>query len=210
MIKDLTISADKAYERRRDFNLTTNCVSSMYLDRLGRFDAGPFRKVIVEAVPIRAGQCYQMDDVVRISRSFDFKGYWDSGAPKETLAAFLHAGLCELAERFGWPTEPLHRALSEMASQDFEYVVDWKKPVSSPSRRRTAQVRYYYGSDEVRLVAVVRAKQDGDVREVELARTPPHELKFAHLLGRLRWDGEDTVLLEPKREGSEPLTRTVS
>lgn len=95
-----------------------------------------------------------------------------------------------------------------MASQGFEYMVDWKKPVSSPSRKRAAQVRYYYGSDEARLVAVVRTKLDEDVREIELARTPPHELKSAHLLGRLRWDGESMVLLEPKRKGSEPISST--
>ena len=52
----------------------------------------------------------------------------------------------------------------------------------------------------------VRTKLDEDVREMELARTPPHELKFAHLLGRLRWDGESMVPLEPKRKGSEPIS----
>lgn len=209
MLRDLTISAFESYSRRRDFNFGTNCVSSMFIHFLGEYNAGPFLKVIVEASEASESHVEEMDNVVRISRQFVFRDYWTSPDPKQVLAEFLYDGLHELAERYDWASSPLRDSMLRMKERSYSHVVDWKRPISSPNRRRSAQVRYYYGQKAVQIVAVIRTKGSSEFREVELARTAPHELKFVPLLGRLRWRGDDLVVLEPRRKNAEPIVRSI-
>ena len=177
----------------------------MFLRHLGEYEAGSFSKVIIEAAPMNR-DFEDLDDVVRLARHFDFESYWTAESPKQLLGEFVVDGFQVLARALDWDLEPIRNAFDEMKARQWNYVVDWRRPITAPSRLHTAQVRYYYGPTEVRVVAVIRSRKTAsDLVETELARTLPHELKFVPLLGRLHWVDSATLQLSPRKPGLRPI-----
>ncbi len=195
--------------RHREFNLGTHYVSAMFHDALNSVESGPVRKMLV--CPGSPSAVFNMNDVVQADVPFDFETYWKSDdlARKEMVADGILEGARMLADHFGWAERGFVEARESIRGKRITEV-DFGKAVSSPSRRKSAQIRYYFGPRDVKIVAVVRDRESDEIlTEVPLVETEPHELRYVPYLGRIRWVSEDELRLVPRQKGLQDVVRSI-
>lgn len=195
--------------RRREFNTRTQYVAALFHNAMSPVFTGDVRKMLV--VPGGAAEISDMIDVAQVGVPFDVELYWasDEGGQKSQVADGILAGALRLAAKFSWEEEGFVAAREKIRGQA-RGEFDHGKTVASPSRQKTAQLRYYYGPERVQIVAVVRERQSGsEIVEVPLVETEPHELRFVPYLGRLRWSSEEVLRLVPRGRGIGEIVRSI-
>lgn len=208
-LKDIVLSAYNGYEQRKAFNLGTNCVSSLLLSELAGCATNGLKKIIVQADLVADSPPDRMDDVCRVHLAYDFDFHWKSNVVdrKQLMLKALFDGAMLVPDTYCLDKQRLTDAYKRLRDTSLEYVRKWGKSIKSPDGSRYAQIKYDYGLNCVRvLVEVTEADNSGTPVEVQLAQTPPHELRFVPLLGKLKWLDNNSIALEPKGKGLSTLT----
>lgn len=207
-LQDITVSAHQSYVRRKEFNLRTNCVCAIYLSELGVFQTNGIKKVIIQACEQTEPIFEDLIDVYRISLSFDYEKFWNisNDEQKHAILLFLHEGLTAIGNHLGWDCKVFDQTFHKLRATNLNGIFDWRKIVNSPDRKMKAQVRYYYGLENVKIFARVWEKGSEDLAsEYLLAETEPHELRFVPLLGKLTWKSADKLILLPNDKKRSPI-----
>jgi hypothetical protein len=199
-LRDVSVSADSTYERRKDFNLETHCISSLYLSYLPDVDSGPFKKAIVRAAMKQSTKVTSIEtmiDVALVQRQFDFDLYWKApkAERKKMVLDLLHAGLLDLARHFDWGADAFRAAHDRAMAVGLDNSGFWKKPVHSPNRQLTAQVFYSFDVDGIDIFVVFRSRDSREIDRLLAVKTPPHDMYLAAALGRLKWISVNAVEL---------------
>lgn len=207
-LRDITVSAYPAYRMRKEFNLRTNCVCAIYLHELGKFPSNGIKKVIIQACDRTDTIFENLLDVYKISLTFDFETFWKSNSlnQKRQIFFLLYKGLTMIGKRLEWNTVRFDSVFYKLKDSEFPGIFDWGKIVSSPDRRKKAQLRYYYDLESVKLILRVWTAGNQDLaNEFLIATTQPHEFKFVPLLGKLSWNETNKLVLYPKQKKLDPI-----
>lgn len=200
-LKDITVRSELSYIRQKEFNLRTHCVTSMYWHYLGDFDGGAYKKILIELSKDNKNCFEDLLDVLKFTTKFNFEFYWESKEPKKIILNVVYDSLVKVSDYLGWDKEKreqLAETYNTLKPSNLDFIVDFKRPISSPDRKKQAQLRYYYDMDKVRLVVRVTNKSSKEIHEYDIIETMPHEIMFVPYLGKLRWVDKSTLKLEPK------------
>ncbi len=181
------------------------CISSHYLSKLAPVDTGEICKAcvnLVSEIPPSIGKFDPMLDVYCVNRTFDFKWYLalDPQAKKEALMQELHAGLLEIAEKLGWPSEPFDEAYQAVLADNLLYSEFWKKPKWNKSRSMRGQVHFCFDIDRLDFHAVAFDKAGEEIAR-RLLVSFPRAIDSYHYdtLDKYGWLDNNTFYLESKR-----------
>ena len=212
-ISEIRFAAPLGHGREREFNIGTHYMGALLHAALPPVEADEVRKIIVVTAPDVAepGRVEDMIDVVSVDVPFDYTSYWDSatvGRRRMLVDAGLRGIRC-LADEFGWRVDG-YDEVRRVVVERGELVSDHGRAIANRSRKRSVQLRYYYGAADVRIVGVVRNRETGEtIDEVEFVRTEPHEYRYVPYLGRVRWESDSCVRLEPRDRGLGIISRSI-
>ncbi|WLQ15631.1 hypothetical protein O5O45_06840 [Hahella aquimaris] len=198
MLIDIAVTAADSYERKSEFNGTTNCVSAMFLLELPKhYDAGKIEKIIIE-LGLDESRYYLDDDILVCCKPFDFEAYWrlNDFEAKELIFEIIYNTLFALAAEFGWRKEPLENALAANKEKGYSltYGIVKKK---SPDKENTAMLSIDFGRFDARVYVRFESVNDGCHGEVDIVKTLPHTIFFDDYLGKIKWIDNKTVEVIP-------------
>ena len=208
ILRDIVLSAFPEYPRRKDFNLGTNCVSSLFLYELGKIETSGIKKIIVQVCDYETKRIEMMDDVCRVSLTYDFDLHWKLSRVerKRLMLTKLVEGVLVVCDEFQIDKQHVIETFERLVITDLHYCRKWGKPIRSPDRKRYAQVKYIYDIDLVTISVFTWHKgEEQQALENKLVSTMPHEIKFVPLLGKLAWRDDKTICLHPKKRGLDDI-----
>ncbi len=212
ILRDLTISVPLEFPNDRAFNLSTNCVGSLFLHTLGRLDNASLKKIIVELCERASPRIDRMIDVCLAQEQYDFERHYRSSIVdrKRMLLDALFRGLLRVCDEYELSKSRFVETYQVLKDGDLQFHCELRKPISSPNRRRKAQLGYTHEMDFAAVWARVWEKgREDTVAEHEFVRTDPHELRFVPMLGKLRWLDNETLQLTPRDHRRKEIVKPV-
>jgi hypothetical protein len=196
---NLNVSAPYGFDQAREFNLSTHCVTVLYLGCLGALETGSVGKVLVTAVP-NADEERELEAlaVLQTWRRFDFPAYWASTEKerKRMILNFVHDELLRLAIQRGWDEGALTTAYDCALAKDLRNLQLWPvRPVASPGKHARAQVEFEFGTENIEGSAIFTDRRGEELARKPLFQLPPGDFHLAHALGKLAWEDDRTVVL---------------
>lgn len=199
---DIDVFID-SYSFKKEFNLSTHCVSSLVLASLFEFESSPCRKVSIElnkekkeseSSPVQAGDIFLLTD------AFDFERYFklNDQDKKHEILDVIFRNLVLLAEKCSWDVATItntYNSLKLTELKNFRYL---KKKKSNPSRKLKIQLGYHHEIDCIRIVGHLFNKKDELIEEVNFAKIEPHEWFLVQYVGDVKWLSNTEVCLTPK------------
>jgi len=210
MALDIQVQSTGEYQTQKAVHATASVVEPVFQEALGKFDAGPVKKVVI-VVPPELGfggpriapsppTGRDGDDVEEMTSKLSLDGFLELDTADRRLAVLevIRDALVELARARGWPTEPIERAYATLAGQPIEF--RWEsRSVTSPSRRYRARAVGGIRESGAWLRVLVDDKDGSEVAaspEQRLRIPHPSELKLR--AARIRWLNDDEVAVEAK------------
>ncbi len=204
-LRDLQIGTHSDVLGIRELNKDSWCISSHYLSKFRGFETGKIGKAyvaLVAEIPKRIGKYDPAGGLYRVYRTFDFESYLTLApqAKKVTLLKELHAGLLEIAEKSGWPSEPFEEAYQAVLADNLLYREFWKKPKWNKSRSMRGQVHFCFDIDRLDFHAVAFDKAGEEIAR-RLLVSFPRAIDMDHYdtLDKYGWLDNNTFYLESKQ-----------
>jgi len=94
--------------------------------------------------------------------------------------------------------EPFLHARLAVEQCDYKNEWTWKRPVRNPSRSLTASLWCVHDVERFKSWIVIKDENGGELTRVQVIDQNPSEFEFVGLLGKLRWEGGQKVVLESK------------
>lgn len=209
MLKDLRISVTSELPYAKEFNFSTHCITGLFLQYLGEFDSGEYRKIdIITTVEDfqEEDRISRIDNVIQVQSTFDFESYFSADIleRKTILIDCLYDNLIYLSKVYGWSASQINKSYKNIKNaEDLELYVAASKPLSSPNRKLKAQLVYHHTMEKITLFAWITNKEGEHLYQVELVTTKPHEWFIAPYLGKLKWLSNNSLQLIPKAQSLE-------
>ncbi len=200
-LEDVSLQCYREYERRRDFNLRTNCVKSLYVRCLPKVNTGKIGKVVLIAVEKTQNEPNpeELLDILRVYSSFDFEAFWkavDDYFRKKQVLDLIQNSLLKIAHSRGWDVSAFHETYECVLKRNIvneEYV---KRPVFSPHKQLNAQLFYSFGMEEVEIDVIIKNTDGEVVKRFSVSKMPATgEGAFIDILGKLKWSSNDELVL---------------
>lgn len=201
MLKDIVVSTNNSYIRHREFNFSTNCISSIFIYHLNNeYDCGEIKKIIIDVSV--GGSDYDfliLDDVLTISCSFDMEVYWGSKQKKLLVLNLIKRNMIFLAENFNWDVDKIKSSCREIELINFNYYRYIGNEVNGPDKTESAQLAVRFEIEFYSLIIFIfNANEKKIKKEIEIIRTDPHEFIIAPYLGKISWSKNKGLLYTSK------------
>jgi len=202
---DLALSAyhKLPIEDRRQFNLSGHCISHLYLIELPKVDTKPFGKLVVIAVPDRPDtKVYDQIDVTSTEVKFDYDKYWQSSRDdrKRMCLEAIHEGALRAARQWKWDESAFQAAYRGCLEKGLVLRAFWRKPKTSPNRKMVAQLFFDHDPERIEIeIVILDAKSRLELGRLGVVTTPTHWMEMYDWAGTLKWQGNDTIILTPRR-----------
>ena len=208
-LRDITVSLNREKHtnaetrpKTREFNLSTNCVTSMFLFELGNIEIGAFQKIIIEISPTPDLNCQDdMVDVLKIEAGLDIDTYLNASAneKKSIILEIIYERLLWLFKKRDWDISQIIRTYTQCQDKNIKFVLTVGKKKNSPDRRYLAQLEINYGINAAIIqVRLTRSNSDDSYQIFELCRSEPHEIRILPLLGKTKWTSRNEFTLWSK------------
>jgi hypothetical protein len=210
-LKTLNVAAPFGFDRAREFNLSSHCVTVLYLWCLGALETRSVSKVLVTGV-LEAEEEREREAlaVLQTWRRFDFPAYWASSEKerKRMILDFVHYEMLRLAAQRGWDAGALTAAYKCALDKNLRNIQLWPvRPVASPGKRVKAQVEFEFGTEDIEGSAIFTDKQGNELARQPLFQLPAGDFYLADALGKLTWEDDRTVVLTSRLKNQEWRTR---
>lgn len=200
MIRDIELHAPPDPFGTHDPNIM-NPVAGFYAMALPKVDGGEVKKIIVELqAPRDKRRSEQLIDLLVIREKTDFEELTKLTEIELSLnlLQILHFVLRRVASARSWPLEPFEKA--------YECALKWLKapfvtmldPKLNRSRKISAELVLEWTSRKARLSVLFKERTGKELRKILVVEAKPSGWDFYRLLGKLKWEGEDTVRVSSK------------
>ena len=197
-LRDVTISASDSWPDRRQFNVRTRFLTTLFLDGLPKC-LFPFGKIIISLEPATPKLEFEpMLNVLRLNMEFDFDKFLAKKKEKQTEMLFniLSLGLRISFVHFGADMQPLEVALGYVQERKFINQGYLKKKAESPDKKKYAKIFFRFTEESIELSFHIFQKPgQQSIREIFAATIPPHEVYFYPAIGEFVWSADGNITL---------------
>jgi hypothetical protein len=205
-LMQIALTAENTY-RNAGFGWQTHCVVDLYKSRLGAYDAGKTKKIVIELTEARTSKSIfepgQSLGITHTLQRFNFHEYWKSKNPRHVLLDALHQGMMYCATNMSWDCQTLVALHDELKQTNLEYWAAWGKP--SWNLDRTTQIKLVTHLTEENCEFYCDLQRDKFKTLIPITKTKPSALYYSDYIGKLSWVGTREFVLTPKNATIPPI-----
>jgi hypothetical protein len=193
---DLDLPDDPANRIR--FRNETRCITALYERFFGKYKTDKCWKILVKCVThVKTKQCVDLLGVYTIEVEFHLNNFFELGEhkKKEVALNILYFGIMKLVDQKGWSKLLFAEAYQAVMATRLNNIWRWKKPIRSPSGKKTAIIICHHNVTDFRIYIVVYAQKGNEIINKHIITESPNEFAYSMHLGRLVWDSEHRITL---------------
>lgn len=179
-------------------------VPECYLAALPQFDSRKIRKCIIY-LHEKQEDFQKIEDIVgcgETNQLFDFDKYVSlNRADKAAMQLdIIHAGMLDMAARYGWDTEPLETAYGQCFNSDLIFYRQLRKNKLSPNKKQYLSVFAYCDFSYLKISWQVSDRKKNIQYKGELAWWPPSNIDEIYGLD-FQWINDSEFVIHSKYKG---------
>ena len=188
-------------EKRRNFNLQTRCVTSMFERLFPDFNTDDCEKVVVECVgEITNENIINYLGVYTIQVKFDYYSFINQSIydKKVSVLNLLLEGILKIIDLKGWSLQPFLETKEEIIKSNYMNEWNFKLPIKNSDKKYIAVVKCIHEVEDFTITLLVTDKNKKEIKFNSLIEKP-HEFAYAKHLGMVKWITENNVVLINKK-----------
>jgi hypothetical protein len=191
MLRDLAIYIDSKDEKSKEFNLSTNCMVSLYLRKTAEVDFGALKTVRIEISNDEVGKTWGTEGFYTIKGGLDLDidNFLTSEDldKKRTVLRLIHENLSILVRKHGGEVERLEAIYSELRDTDLENFYFVSRFKFSKDRSLKSALCMRFELRKIDLFIYLMSGEDQFIGSRLIYTSEPHEYFIAPYLGDLFW-----------------------
>lgn len=194
-------------QKRRNFNLETRCITSMFERLLNKFKTDDCEKIIVECVDKLNNENIINHLGVYITQiEFDYFNFIKKSnyEKKVETLKLLTLGIEKVAKIKSWDTNTFLKVRDKIIISNYANEWSFKKPIKSPNKKHIAEVLCKHEVDKFEISLIIKDLNQNIIEHNSFIEKP-HEFAYAKHLGNIEWVDNNNVYLYDN-EGNAAIT----
>lgn len=194
-------------QKRRNFNLETRCITSMFERLLNKFKTDDCEKIIVECVDkLNSDNIINHLGVYIAQIEFDYDNFIKKSNYEKKVEALklLMLGITKVAKLKSWDINTFKEVEDKIILLNYVNEWDFKKPVKSPNKKYTAEVLCKHEVDKFEISLMIKDLNQNIIKYNSLIKEP-NEFAYAQYLGKVEWVDNNNICLYDKK-GNTAIT----
>lgn len=213
ILKQFALTTPSTNPQRRNFELQTRSVSSMYERCFPKYHTNGIWKLLVDCLPNPNMPTTFVDmsiagGVLSVHVDANIDQFWSLSTrdKKVQVAHWLQSGVQKAVHQLRWDEKPFRETFTQLAHQNYCNVWQWKA-TSSPNRTVSARVIVEHDVEQLTIFLDLFDRSNRRLKREVAAISAPDEWLYAPLLGKLMWRGNTVLLLD--KAGNTVYTTTI-
>lgn len=186
---------------RRQFELETRCMASMFLRLLGKYKTKDCSKIVIDCVEKSTRTNYSCCmGICLVHYELNYEEFFAKNEYEKKLIIFqiIRESVLNIAKVKEWDITPLEDAFYKIKKLNYNNFWTFGKKVKSPNKLHTAELYIEHKMKSIDFFAIIRNNQDEIVDKKLIIKESPSEWVFTQYLGKLSWATDTEIHLKDK------------